>query len=182
MDGYERNKSVKLSDMIRLGSIHPIQTWQNNSEQYKWVSLCKFSQLISMYICGIWYGMGGFPGSSDGKESVCNAGDLASIPGLGRSPGEENGNSFQYSCLENPMDWGAWWATVHGVSKSWTWQWLSMHGMVWKRTGEIKSKFSANLLRYCNNPYCSWWVSTMVLAMENNEINIKKIESKERSD
>ena len=120
--------------------------------------------------------------SSVGKESACNAGDLGSIPGLGRSPGEENGNSFQYSCLENPMDWGAWWATVHGVSKSWTWQWLSMHGMVWKRTGEIKSKFSANLLRYCNNPYCSWWVSTMVLAMENNEINIKKIESKECSD
>ena len=45
-----------------------------------------------MYICGIWYGRGGFPGSSDGKESVCNAGDLGSIPGLGRSPGEGNGN------------------------------------------------------------------------------------------
>ena len=49
-----------------------------------------------------------------------NAGDLASIPGLGRSPGEGNGNPLQYSCLGNPMDRGAWRATVHGVTKSWT--------------------------------------------------------------
>ena len=48
------------------------------------------------------------------------AGDLGSIPGSGRSPGEENGNPLQYSCLENSMDGGAWWATVHGVAKSWT--------------------------------------------------------------
>ena len=46
-----------------------------------------------------------------------NAGDMGLIPGLGRSPGEGNGNPFQYSCLENPMDRGAWWATVHGVAK-----------------------------------------------------------------
>ena len=55
--------------------------------------------------------MNGFPGGSDGQESVCNAGDLSSIPGLGRSPGEGNGNPFQYSCLENSMDRGAWWVT-----------------------------------------------------------------------
>ena len=55
----------------------------------------------------------------DSKESACNSGDQTSIPGLGRSTGEGNGNSFQYSCLENSMDRGAWWATVHGVSKSW---------------------------------------------------------------
>ena len=48
-----------------------------------------------------------FPGGSDGKASACNAGDLGSIPGLGRSPGEGNGNPLQYSCLENPMDGGA---------------------------------------------------------------------------
>ena len=48
----------------------------------------------------------GFPGGSDGKASVCNAGDPGSIPGLGRSPGEGNGTPFQYSCLENPMDGG----------------------------------------------------------------------------
>ena len=61
-----------------------------------------------------------FPGGSDGKESACNAGDLGSIPGLGRSSGEGNGNLLQYSCLENFMDRGAWQATVHGVTNSWT--------------------------------------------------------------
>ena len=61
-----------------------------------------------------------FPGSSDGKASTYNAGDPDSIPGSGRSPGEGNGNQLQYSCLENPMDLGAWWATIHGVAKSWT--------------------------------------------------------------
>ena len=65
----------------------------------------------------------GFPCSSVGKESACNAGDLDSFPGLGRSPGEGNGNPLQYSCLENPMvrgasqDRGAWQATVHGVAR-----------------------------------------------------------------
>ena len=49
----------------------------------------------------------GFPGGSDGKESACNVGDSGLIPGLGRSPGEGNGNSLQYSCLDNNMDWGA---------------------------------------------------------------------------
>ena len=53
-------------------------------------------------------------------ESACNAGDLGSIPGSGRSPGEGNDNPLQYSCLENPMDRGAWWAAVHGVAKSQT--------------------------------------------------------------
>ena len=61
----------------------------------------------------------GFPGSSDGKESVCNARDLGSIPGWGKFPGEENGNLLQY-CLENPMGRGAWRATVHAVAKGWT--------------------------------------------------------------
>ena len=62
----------------------------------------------------------GFLGGSDGKESTSNSGDLGLIPGLGRSPGEGNGNSLQYSCLENPMDRGAWRATVHGVAESQT--------------------------------------------------------------
>ena len=61
-----------------------------------------------------------FPGGSDGKASAYNVGDLGSIPGSGRSPGEGNGTPLQYSCLENPMDGGAWLATVHGVAKSWT--------------------------------------------------------------
>ena len=60
----------------------------------------------------------GFPAGSDGKEPACNSGDLGSIPVLGRSPGDENDNSLQYSCLGKTMDRGAWWATVHGVAKS----------------------------------------------------------------
>ena len=58
-----------------------------------------------------------FPGSSNGKESACKAGDLGSIPGLGKSPGEGTGYPLQYYCLENPTDRGAWWATVCGVAK-----------------------------------------------------------------
>ena len=60
------------------------------------------------------------PSGLDEKESTCSAGDGGSIPGSGRPPGEGNGNPLQYSCLENPMDRGAWWATVHGVAKTWT--------------------------------------------------------------
>ena len=59
-----------------------------------------------------------FPGGSDDKESVCNAGDLGSIPGLGRSLGGEHGNPLQYSCLENSVDRGTWWDTVRGVTQS----------------------------------------------------------------
>ena len=65
----------------------------------------------------------GFPGGSDGKEkSACDADDSGLIPGSGSIPGsgERNGNPLQYSCLENPMDRGAWWATVLGVAKSWS--------------------------------------------------------------
>ena len=64
--------------------------------------------------------IGGFPGESDGKESVCYAGDPGLIAGLGRSPEERNGYPLQYSCLENSMDGRAWQATVHGDAKSWT--------------------------------------------------------------
>ena len=59
----------------------------------------------------------GFPGGSEGKASACNAGNWGSIPGSGRAPGEGNGNPLQYSCLENPRQRGAWWATVHGFTK-----------------------------------------------------------------
>ena len=62
----------------------------------------------------------GFPSGSAGKESTGNAGDLGSIAGLGRSPGEGNGYPHRYSCLENPVDRGAWQATVHGIAKCWT--------------------------------------------------------------
>ena len=61
----------------------------------------------------------GFPGGTDSKESDCSAWDMGLIPGSGRSPGEGSGHPFQDSCLENPMDRGAWWAAVHGIAKSW---------------------------------------------------------------
>ena len=61
-----------------------------------------------------------FSGGSVGKDSACNVGDLGSVPESGRSPGEGNGNPLQYLCLKNPMDRGARWPTVHGVTKSWT--------------------------------------------------------------
>ena len=73
--------------------------------------------LLSAFTSVLVY-MWGFPGGSDGKESAWIAGDLGSIPGSGRSPGEGNGYPLQYSCLENPMDRGARQATVHGVPRS----------------------------------------------------------------
>ena len=83
----------------------------DTTERLKWTEL-------SVYI--------DLPSSSDGKESAYNAGDLSSIPGSGRSSGEGHGNPFQYSCLENPMERGAWWATVHRVSESVTAKWLTL--------------------------------------------------------
>ena len=72
----------------------------------------------------------GFPGGAIGKESACQCRrlkEMGSIPGSGRSPGEGHGNSLQYSCLENPMDRGAWWATVHRLTKRTPLKWLSRH-------------------------------------------------------
>ena len=71
-------------------------------------------------LCGLVIGLSGYrlPGWLSNKESASKAGDLGLIPGLGRSSGERNRYRLQYSCLENPMDTGTWWATVHGVAKS----------------------------------------------------------------
>ena len=82
-----------------------------------WTPLPVRSETINSIniICKLW--IQGFPGGSDSKESAFNVGDLGLIPGLGRSPGEGNGNSLQYSCPENSMDRGAWWATVQGVQR-----------------------------------------------------------------
>ena len=71
---------------------------------------------VAVLLCTLLYRVG-FPGGSVVKSLPANAGDTSSISGLGRSPGEENGNPFQYSCLGAPMDRGAWQATVHGVAK-----------------------------------------------------------------
>ena len=69
------------------------------------------------YVHGCSHHLQCFPGGSDRKESACNAGDTGLISGLGRSPVGGNGNPLQYYCLGNPMDRGAWWAPVHGITK-----------------------------------------------------------------
>ena len=76
----------------------------------EWVSRIPFKGVVFI----LW----DLPGDSDGKQFACSAGDPGLISGLGRSPGEGNGNPLQYSCLEYPMDRGAWWATVHAVANS----------------------------------------------------------------
>ena len=79
----------------------------------KLTSLSKYTHICAcVYICVL-----GFPGSLVSKESACSAGDRSLIPGSERSSGEGNGNPLQFSCLESPMDRGAWWATVRGVTR-----------------------------------------------------------------
>ena len=77
---------------------------------------------LSLALLRHWAEISGFSGGSDGKESTCSSGNPGLIPGSERSPGEENGNPLQCSCLENLMDRGAWQATVHGLKKSQTQQ------------------------------------------------------------
>ena len=72
------------------------------------------------FLWGVALDLRGLPSGSDGKESAYSAGDLGLIPGLGQFPGKGKGYPLQYFCLENRMDRGAWWATVHGVAKCWT--------------------------------------------------------------
>ena len=102
---YRKNKSSFLD------SIYLIKSWLAMS--YKCILFFQrtLNRVILKYTIG-------FPGGSVGKESACNAGDLGSISGSGRSPGEGKGNPLQCSCLENPMDRGAWRATVCGSRKS----------------------------------------------------------------
>ena len=86
----------------------------------------------------------GFPGGSEVKASTPNVGDPGSIPGSGRPPGEGNGNPLQYSCLENPLDGGALWAIVHGVSKSRT---------------RLSDFTSLHTLKKLNNKYSKMYIS-----------------------
>ena len=91
----------------------------------------------------------GLPLWLSGKKYTYNAGDLGFIPGLGRSPGEGSGTLLQYSCLENTMDRGAWWATVYGVAKSQTGlNWLGMHATVRLRS-LILSLLPFGMLKTC---------------------------------
>ena len=87
-----------------------------NDNSQEVISIFNFPVFILMWLRSY----SGLPGGSDGEESAYNVRDTGSIPGSGRSPGEGHGNPLQYPCLENPMDRGAWWATVYGFTKSWT--------------------------------------------------------------
>ena len=122
-------------NLRRTGSIH---NFYGKSREHTWhrSGTTRIPEAHGGLIRGTWEAFGGrhkrghnssppcpsdFPSGSDSKASTYNAGDPGSVPGLGRSPGEGNGNPLQYSCLENSMDGGTWWAAVHGVPKSWTW-------------------------------------------------------------
>ena len=84
----------------------------------------------------------GFLGGSDSKASACNVGDPGSIPGLGRCPGDRNGNPLQYSCQENPMGRGAWWATVHEVAELDTTEQLHFHLIVYQLVCDVQQTTS----------------------------------------
>ena len=96
-----------------------VYTYTHITENYSVIRKNKNFAICSN-MDGHWIWKALSPGVLDGKESVCNTGDRGLIPGLGRSPGGGHGNALQDSCLENPMDRGAWWAMTHGVTKSWT--------------------------------------------------------------
>ena len=114
----------------------------------------------------------GFLGGPMVKNPPANAGDVGLIPGWGRSPGGGNGNPLQYSCLENPMDRGVWWVTVHGVMKSWTWLSIYTHTKSVKLGPSLQSALldpeivmqPIFLLAYgiWNCPWCTSYIFTLI--------------------
>ena len=119
----------------------------------------------------------GFPGGSDSKESACNAGDLGSIPGLGKSPGEGHGNPLQYSCLENSTDRGAWRATVHATAKSLTQlSVISWNLMLWFNLSLFLWPCAHYYYEYLHTSTPSWVLSvtfrTSSLSLASNKLRI----------
>ena len=122
LDTYKIERKDILTCFLQISYVlrvelcpHPPKRYGSPSPQYLWVS--PYLEIESLQMSK---SRRGFPGASEGRESACNSGDMGSIPGLRRSPGEGNGYSLQYSCLYNPVDRGAWRATVHGIAKSQT--------------------------------------------------------------
>ena len=109
--------------------------------------------LFSSFVCS--HSTGNNPGGSEVEVSAHNVGDLGSIPGLESSPGEGNGNPLQYPCLGNPKDGGAWWAIVHGVTKSWT---RLSHFTSPQSTGGASDKDPVCQCRRHKRPSLSPWV------------------------
>ena len=113
----------------------------------------------------------GFPGGSGGKESTCNAGDLSSVPGSGRSSGEGNGYPLQYSCLENPMDRGAWWATIHRVANSGArLPWLSMHTWLIIFHGKCHKKRNQRIILKKIFLLEIWWIVAIWVGVQITSI------------
>ena len=106
----------RLSSLILLEESSPSLWWFSHRSVLSSTQL--YSDLQVTQHDSLEFFLHSFHAGSDGKESACSVGDLGSIPGSGRSPGEGNGNPLQCSCLENPMDGGAWWASVHGVAEN----------------------------------------------------------------
>ena len=129
--GHKESDIIEVTEQSRDSNK---QTSMNagNTEWLNWLCVCAVTviELSSIILAKDWsksfklffpeYRYSGFPGASVVKNLPANAGDMDLIPRPGRFPGEGNGNSLQNSCLGNAMDRGAWWATVHGVGKSWT--------------------------------------------------------------
>ena len=107
--------NIKLSCALELGEFNIVKMAMPPKAIYRFNAVhIKISMRFFTELEQIRASLGG----SDGKESAHDAGDLGSVPGSGRSPGEGNGYALQYSCLENSMDRGAWWTTVNGIAKS----------------------------------------------------------------
>ena len=96
------------------------RVWFLSGDTHICVFMSLYSQAHTQGLTDVYVKVQIVPQWLSGKESACQWGDTSLIPGSGRSPGEENGNPLQYSCLENSMDRGAWWAIVPGVKKTWT--------------------------------------------------------------
>ena len=126
LDSILKSRDIILPTKVRLVKamfspvvMHECESWTIKKAEHRRIDAFE-----------LWYD------GSDGKASACNVVDLGSTPGSGRSPGEENGNPLQCSCLGNPRDGGAWWAAVYGVAQSWT------------RLMQLNSSSSNNILNY----------------------------------
>ena len=123
---HDRDRGGRKAEKGREGQSSLLLPCQNT--QNLW--MCLFKAMTN--VCTPVTSYSGASHWLSGEESTCNAGDVGSIPGSGRSPGRGHGNPLQYSCLGNPMDRGDWWATVRAVTHSWTWlrDWACIHNIL----------------------------------------------------